>query len=161
MPQKKIPMRQCIGCQTSRPKKELVRVVRGPDGTISIDTVGKKPGRGAYLCPDPACLAKAQKKKALERSFEQPVPAEVYEALAAQLAINPNTIQKAYGALEQEGYVYSIPGKGSFAADRSEVEDKRREELLAQLSKVVQELRFLGVTDEEISAACGRKEEAS
>ena len=54
----------------------------------------------------------------------------------------------------------SIPGKGSFAADRSEVEDKRREELLAQLSKVVQELRFLGVTDEEISAACGRKEEA-
>lgn len=84
--QKKIPMRQCIGCQTSRPKKELVRVVRGPDGTISIDTVGKKPGRGAYLCPDPACLAKAQKKKALERSFEQPVPAEVYQALATQLA---------------------------------------------------------------------------
>lgn len=81
-------------------------------------------------------------------------------SMAAQLAINPNTIQKAYEALEQEGYVYSIPGKGSFAADRSEVEDKRREELLAQLSKVVQELRFLGVTDEEISAACGRKEEA-
>ena len=61
-------------------------MVRGPDGTISIDTAGKKPGRGAYLCPDPACLAKAQKKKALERSFEQPVPAEVYGALAAQLA---------------------------------------------------------------------------
>ena len=54
--QKKIPLRQCIGCQTSRPTKELVRVVRGPDGTISIDTAGKKPGRGAYLCPDPACL---------------------------------------------------------------------------------------------------------
>ena len=85
-PQKKIPMRQCIGCQQSRPKKELVRVVRGPDGTVSIDAVGKKPGRGAYLCPDPACLAKAQKKKALERSFEQPVPAEVYAALAEQLA---------------------------------------------------------------------------
>ena len=84
--QRKIPMRQCIGCQTNRKKKELVRVVRGPDGTISIDTAGKKPGRGAYLCPDPACLAKAQKKKALERSFEQPVPAEVYGALAAQLA---------------------------------------------------------------------------
>lgn len=81
-------------------------------------------------------------------------------SMAAQLAINPNTIQKAYEALESEGYVYSIPGKGSFAADRFEVEDKRREELLAQLSKVVQELRFLGVTDEEISAACGRKEEA-
>ena len=86
MPQKKIPMRQCIGCQTSRPKKELVRVVRAPDGSISIDAVGKKPGRGAYLCPDPDCLAKARKKKALERSLEQPIPAEVYEALAAQLA---------------------------------------------------------------------------
>ena len=70
MAQKKIPARQCIGCMTSRPKKELVR----------------KPGRGAYLCPDPACLAKAKKKKALERCFEQPVPAEVYDALAVQLA---------------------------------------------------------------------------
>lgn len=86
MAQKKIPMRQCIGCQTSRPKKELVRIVRGPAGDVSIDPVGKKPGRGAYLCPDPQCLAKAQKKKALERSFEQPVPAEVYAALAQQLA---------------------------------------------------------------------------
>ena len=63
MAQKKIPARQCIGCMTSRPKKELVRVVRAPSGEISIDPVGKKPGRGAYLCPDPACLAKAKKKK--------------------------------------------------------------------------------------------------
>ena len=86
MAQKKIPARQCIGCMTSRPKKELVRVVRAPSGEISIDLVGKKPGRGAYLCPDPACLAKAKKKKALERCFEQPVPAEVYDALAEQLA---------------------------------------------------------------------------
>ena len=78
MAQKKIPARQCIGCMTSRPKKELVRVVRAPSGEISIDPVGKKPG--------PACLAKAKKKKALERCFEQPVPAEVYDALAAQLA---------------------------------------------------------------------------
>ena len=78
--------RLCIGCMTSRPKKELVRVVRAPSGEISIDPVGKKPGRGAYLCPDLACLAKAKKKKALERCFEQPVPAEVYDALAAQLA---------------------------------------------------------------------------
>ena len=52
MAQKKIPARQCIGCMTSRPKKELVRVVRAPSGEISIDPVGKKPGRGAYLCPD-------------------------------------------------------------------------------------------------------------
>ena len=86
MSQKKIPARQCIGCLTSRPKKELVRVVRAPSGEISIDPVGKKPGRGAYLCPDAACLAKAKKKKALERCFEQPVPAEVYDALAEQLA---------------------------------------------------------------------------
>lgn len=86
MAQKKIPARQCIGCLTSRPKKELVRVVRAPSGEISIDPVGKKPGRGAYLCPDAVCLAKAKKKKALERCFEQPVPAEVYDALAQQLA---------------------------------------------------------------------------
>ena len=78
MAQKKIPARQCIGCMTSRPKKELVRVVRAPSGEISIDPVGKK--------PDAACLAKAKKKKALERCFEQPVPAEVYAALARQLA---------------------------------------------------------------------------
>ena len=81
-------------------------------------------------------------------------------AMASQLAINPNTIQKAYEALEQEGYVYSIPGKGSFAADRSEVEGKRRQELLEQLSKTVTELRYLGVTEEEIAVACGQKEEA-
>ena len=85
MAQKKIPARQCIGCMTSRPKKELVRVVRAPSGEISIDLVGKKPGRGAYLCPSLDCLTKAKKKKALERCFEQPVPAEVYEALEAQL----------------------------------------------------------------------------
>ena len=86
MAQKKIPARQCIGCMTSRPKKELVRGVRAPSGESSIDPAGKKPGRGAYLCPDAACLAKAKKKKALERCFEQPVPAEVYDALAVQLA---------------------------------------------------------------------------
>ena len=86
MAQNKIPACQCVGCMTSRPKKELVRVVRAPSGEISIDLVGKKPGRGAYLCPDPDCLTKAKKKKALERCFEQPVPAEVYDALAVQLA---------------------------------------------------------------------------
>ena len=86
MVQKKIPLRRCSGCGQSKPKKELVRVVRAPSGEISIDLVGKKPGRGAYLCPDPDCLTKAKKKKALERCFEQPVPAEVYDALAVQLA---------------------------------------------------------------------------
>ena len=86
MTQKKVPMRQCIGCGTSRPKKELVRVVKNAAGEISLDPVGKKPGRGAYLCPDPACLAKAQKRKALERAFEQQIPQQVYEDLASQLA---------------------------------------------------------------------------
>ena len=86
MAQKKIPARQCIGCLSSRPMKDLVREVRAPSGEISIAPVGEMPGRGAYLCPDAACLAKAKKKKALERCFEQPVPAEEYDALAQQLA---------------------------------------------------------------------------
>ena len=116
MAQKKIPARQCIGCMTSRPKKELVRVVRAPSGEISIDPVGKKPGRGAYLCPDPACLAKAKKKKALERCFEQPVPAEVYDALAAQLAdvakeAQPNGEASQYPRKAQNGSGRSaVPG---------------------------------------------------
>ena len=85
MPQKKIPMRQCVGCQQPKPKKQLVRVVKNAAGEISLDPVGKKPGRGAYLCPDPECLAKAQKKKALERAFGAPIPPEVYEALRREL----------------------------------------------------------------------------
>lgn len=89
MVQKKIPMRQCVGCGVSKPKKQLVRVVRNAAGEVSIDPVGKKPGRGAYLCPDPACLAKAQKKRALERAFDQPIPQPVYEALQQQLAALP------------------------------------------------------------------------
>ena len=82
---KKLPQRQCVGCRERKEKRELIRVVRSPEGGISLDFKGKKPGRGAYLCPDPDCLTKAKKKKALERCFEQPVPAEVYEALEAQL----------------------------------------------------------------------------
>jgi predicted RNA-binding protein YlxR (DUF448 family) len=85
MVQKKIPMRMCIGCGVSKPKKQLVRVVKNSAGEISIDPVGKKPGRGAYLCPDPACLAKAQKKKALERAFGAEIPQAVYEELNRQL----------------------------------------------------------------------------
>ena len=80
--------------------------------------------------------------------------------LASQLAINPNTIQKAYEALEQEGYVYSVPGKGSFAAEREEISSHRREELLAQLDKITDELLLLGMTPEEIAVRCtARKEE--
>ena len=82
---KKIPMRQCLGCREMKAKRELIRVVRSPEGEISLDFRGKKPGRGAYVCPSPACLAKARKSKALERAFSTPIPAEVYEALEAQM----------------------------------------------------------------------------
>ena len=71
-------------------------------------------------------------------------------ALASQLAINPNTIQRAYEALEREGYVYSIGGKGSFVAPRREVDDGRKEELFKQLDAAVKELLFLGLTKEEL-----------
>ena len=81
--QKKIPMRQCVGCREMKAKKELVRVVRSPEGDISLDFRGKAPGRGAYLCPDSACLTRARKTKALERAFETAIPAEIYDALLA------------------------------------------------------------------------------
>ena len=71
-------------------------------------------------------------------------------ALAGQLAINPNTIQRAYEALEREGYVYSIGGKGSFVAPRREVDNGRRDELLKQLDEAVKELLFLGMSKEEL-----------
>jgi len=76
--------------------------------------------------------------------------------MAAQLAINPNTIQRAYESLEQEGYAYSVPGKGSFAALPQDVTHKRREELLRQLDAIVQELAYLGVAPAEIAARCTR-----
>ena len=82
---KKIPMRQCVGCREMKPKKELIRVVKSPEGEVSLDFKGKKPGRGAYLCPDPACLARARKSKALERAFSAALPPEVYEALEGQM----------------------------------------------------------------------------
>lgn len=82
---KKIPMRQCVGCREMKEKRALIRVVKSPEGEISLDFRGKKPGRGAYLCPDPACLARARKSKALERAFSAPLPPEVYEALEQQM----------------------------------------------------------------------------
>ena len=85
MKPKKIPLRMCAGCQERKSKKELVRVVRGPDGGISLDLGGKKAGRGAYVCPDPNCLKLAKKRKSLERSFECPVPDEVFVKLEEEL----------------------------------------------------------------------------
>lgn len=82
---KKIPMRQCLGCREMKPKPELLRVVRSPEGEISLDTRGKKPGRGAYICPDPECLRKAVKSRALDRALEMKIPDEVMERLAASM----------------------------------------------------------------------------
>lgn len=86
--QKKIPQRQCMGCRERKAKKEMIRVVRGTDGLVSLDFGGKLNGRGAYICPDPECLNKAQKAKSLERSLEVPIPKEVYERLAKELEAN-------------------------------------------------------------------------
>ncbi len=85
MVQKKIPVRQCVGCREQRPKRELVRVVRSPEGEVSIDTRGKKPGRGAYICPSPECLKKAIKSKALGRALSAEIPESVFETLKAQM----------------------------------------------------------------------------
>lgn len=82
---KKIPLRQCVGCREHREKPQLVRVVRSPEGEIALDLRGKLPGRGAYICPDPQCLKRAVKSRALERALNVPIPPEVMETLAAQL----------------------------------------------------------------------------
>ena len=83
--QKKIPQRQCMGCRERKAKKELIRVVRKTDGTVSLDFSGKLNGRGAYLCPNMECLKKAQKSKALDRSLEVTIPEEVYGRLLKEL----------------------------------------------------------------------------
>jgi len=73
-----------------KPKKDLTRVVRSPEGIVSLDFKGKLPGRGAYVCPDPACLAKARKSRALERAFASPLPPEVWDALESQIKEVPS-----------------------------------------------------------------------
>ena len=83
--QKKIPMRQCLGCREMKPKRELIRVVRSPEGEISLDFRGKANGRGAYVCPSPDCLKKAVRAKALERALETPIPDEIFAQLQAQM----------------------------------------------------------------------------
>ena len=82
---RKIPQRQCVGCRTMKDKKELLRVVRTPEGEIVLDGSGKKSGRGAYVCPAMECLKKARKSRALERAFELAIPDEVYDAMEAQM----------------------------------------------------------------------------
>ena len=88
--QKKIPQRQCMGCRERKAKREMIRVVRGTDGSVSLDFGGKLNGRGAYICPDIQCLKKAQKAKSLERSLEVPIPEAVYERLEKEMGANLN-----------------------------------------------------------------------
>jgi predicted RNA-binding protein YlxR (DUF448 family) len=85
MKQKKIPQRLCVGCQEMKNKKELTRVVRSPEGEVTIDLSGKKAGRGAYVCKSKACLEQAVKAKRLERSLKQAIDPTVYQTLLADV----------------------------------------------------------------------------
>ena len=82
---RRIPQRQCVGCREMKDKRVLLRIVRTPEGEILLDSTGKKSGRGAYVCPDPECLKKARRSKALERAFDTAIPPEVYDALEGQM----------------------------------------------------------------------------
>ena len=83
--QKKIPQRQCMGCRERKPKKEMIRVVRTPEGNVSLDFGGKMNGRGAYICPSSDCLKKALRSKALDRSLEVTIPEDVYARLEKEM----------------------------------------------------------------------------
>ncbi|MBQ3259178.1 MAG: YlxR family protein [Clostridia bacterium] len=85
MQTKRIPLRKCTGCGEMKPKKELVRVVKGPDGDISLDLTGKKAGRGAYVCPDLSCLQEARKARRFEKAFSCRIPEQVYAAMEEEL----------------------------------------------------------------------------
>ncbi len=83
--QKKIPQRQCMGCRERKNKRDLIRVVRGVDGNVSLDFGGKMNGRGAYICPNPECLKKALRSKALDRSLDVTIPEEIIARLEKEM----------------------------------------------------------------------------
>ena len=83
--QKKIPQRQCMGCRERKEKRAMIRVVRTPQGNVTLDFSGKLNGRGAYICPNPDCLKKALRSKALDRSLEVTIPEEVYARLEKEM----------------------------------------------------------------------------
>ena len=85
MAMKKIPLRQCIGCGEMKNKREMIRVIKTPEGEILLDATGRKNGRGAYLCPSGECLKKAVKNKGLVRSFKMAIPKEIYENLEKEM----------------------------------------------------------------------------
>ena len=86
--QKKIPPRQCMGCRERKNTRAMIRVVRPPDGSVNLDFGGKMNGRGAFICPDPECLKKAIRSKALDRSLEVTIPEEVYGRLQKEMEGN-------------------------------------------------------------------------
>ena len=88
MKTKKIPMRMCLGCNEMKPKKEMIRVVKSPEGEISLDFTGKKSGRGAYICKNKECYEKAIKSKRLSRSLEIEIPDSIYEEIKAEILKN-------------------------------------------------------------------------
>lgn len=82
---KKIPERRCTGCGERFEKPQLIRIVRSPEGEITLDMTGKKPGRGAYLCKNPACLKKARKTRRLEQNLAVQIPDDIYDMLEGEL----------------------------------------------------------------------------
>lgn len=86
MSTKKIPQRQCVGCGEMKSKREMIRILRTPEGDFTVDATGRKNGRGAYLCSSVECFHKAVKGKGLDRSFKMAIPKEVYEALEKEMA---------------------------------------------------------------------------
>ena len=79
-------MRQCLGCNEHKPKREMIRVVRTPEGEIELDFVGKRSGRGAYICPKKTCFAKARKSKRIENILEVKIPEEIYDAMEKSIS---------------------------------------------------------------------------
>lgn len=84
---RKIPERQCLGCNERRPKSELLRVVRSPEGEVSLDFTGKKPGRGAYICKKKTCLSKAHRNGRLQKNLQCEIPDAVYAEMEAELSV--------------------------------------------------------------------------
>ena len=85
---KKIPQRQCLGCNEHKAKNELLRVVRTPEGEIILDFTGKKSGRGAYICKNLSCLQKARKSRRIDRNLDCAIPDEVYDRMEGELSTN-------------------------------------------------------------------------
>ncbi len=88
MKKRKIPLRKCVACGENKPKKELIRVVRNPEGIVEVDLTGKKNGRGAYICSSLECLNKVQKNRNLPKALKTDIPAEIFEELVTVIEAN-------------------------------------------------------------------------